>query len=115
MTYEEKIQWLYDIEQIKRLKHRYCSFCDDNYKAEEISALFTENGIWEGGIFGRAEGRSAIYEFFKKIPSQVSFANHYVTNPIIDITGDSATGKWDLWEPIGNGEEAKCTLARCEV
>ena len=31
MNQEQKVQWLYDIEQIKQLKHRYCAFCDQQY------------------------------------------------------------------------------------
>ena len=105
MTHEQQIQWLYDVEQIKQLKHRYCGFCDENYNPEGISALFTEDGIWEGGTFGRAHGRAAIYEFFSNVSKQVSFANHYVTNAIIDINGDSAAGRWDLWQPMVMGEK----------
>jgi hypothetical protein len=46
--------------------------------------LFTEDGVWDGGPFGRAEGREGIREFFGEVSKQVSFANHYVTNPIIE-------------------------------
>ena len=100
MNDSEKIQWLYDIEQIKQLKHRYCAFCDEQYNPEGIASLFTEDGVWDGGSFGRAEGRVGIRQFFGEVSKQVSFANHYVCNPIIEIDGDAATGRWDLWQPM---------------
>ena len=100
MNHEQKVQWLYDIEQIKQLKHRYCAFCDQQYDPEGIASLFTDDGVWEGGPFGRAETRDGIREFFADVSNQVDFANHYVSNPIIEVEGDSATGRWDLWQPM---------------
>ena len=100
MNEAAKIQWLYDIEQIKQLKHRYCAYCDDNYNPDGIAGLFTADGVWDGGPFGRAETRTGIRDFFADVSNQVSFANHYVCNPIIEIDGDSATGRWDPWQPM---------------
>ena len=55
-TLEERLQRIEDIEAIRLLKHRYCAFCDDNYDADGIAALFTENAVWDAGPFGRNEG-----------------------------------------------------------
>ncbi len=52
----EKIQWPFDIEQIKQLKHRYCAYCDEQYDPDGIASLFTEDGVWDGGPFRLAEG-----------------------------------------------------------
>jgi hypothetical protein len=100
MTESEKIQWLYDVEHIKQLKHRYCAFCDDDYNPQGIAGLFSEDGVWDGGAFGLAETRAGIAAFFAETSEVVSFANHYVCNPIIDIDGDKASGRWDLWQPM---------------
>ncbi len=105
MTHEDRVQWLYDVERIKQLKHRYCAFCDEGYDPEGIASLFTENGVWEGGPFGRAETRAGIREFFAAISGQVAFANHYVSNPVIEVDGDRASGRWDLWQPMVMGDE----------
>ena len=56
--------------------------------------LFTEDGVFETDAFGTHEGRDAI-RALRHLP----FAVHYVMNPIIDIDGDTATGKWLLLEP----------------
>ena len=104
-----------DIEQIKQLKHRYCACCDERYDPDGIAALFTEDGVWDGGPFGRAEGREGFREFFREVSNQVDFANHYVTNPIIEIDGNSATGCWDLWQPMVMAPDPAAPLARGEI
>src|SRR5262245_11383232 len=42
-----------DIEAIKILKARYGYYCDDSYNPDGISSLFVEDGVWDGGQFGR--------------------------------------------------------------
>ena len=112
-TLEEKVQRLVDIEDIKILKHRYAKFCDDNYNSIEISNLFVEDGIWDGGDLGFAEGREAIKEMFRVTPALVKYALHSVSNPIIEVAGDEATGYWYLWQPmvINPGDQALWLIA----
>ena len=100
MEDSEKLQWLVDIEEIKQLKHRYCAFCDEGYDPDGIAGLFLDEGVWDGGPFGRYEGRAAIHKFFSDVSNSISFANHYVTNHMIEVDGDSASGRWDLWQPM---------------
>jgi hypothetical protein len=102
MNDSEKLQWLYDVEQIKQLKHRYCAYCDEGYDPDGIASLFVLDGVWDGGLFGCFEGRDAIHGFFSGASKLISFANHYVTNPVIEVDGDTATGRWDLWQPMVN-------------
>ncbi len=97
---EANVQRLVDIEDIKILKRRYARFCDDNYNPEGIASCFTEDGVWDGGALGFAEGRAGIIEFFKAAPSLVSYAIHYTTNPVIEVDGDKAEGTWYLWQPM---------------
>ncbi|HTY56039.1 MAG TPA: nuclear transport factor 2 family protein [Candidatus Binataceae bacterium] len=96
---EERIQRIEDIEAIRKLKARYCAFCDNGYDAHGLAALFTEDAVWDGGAFGYFEGRKAIHDFFAGISKRLSFAMHYVMNPLIDVEGDHATGRWYLFEP----------------
>jgi limonene-1,2-epoxide hydrolase len=113
-----RLQRLEDIENIKQLKARYCAFCDDNYNPEGVASLFTEDGVWDGGQLGQAEGRQAIIEFFQRAPSAFSFAIHHVMNPIIEIQSDTATGRWYLFQPLvrksGNREAAMWLAGRYE-
>lgn len=100
MENTDKLQWLYDIECIKQLKARYCAFADQDYDPDGIASLFVEDGFWDGGPFGRHQGRAAIHAFFTGVSKVISFVDHYATNPLIDVDGDRATGRWDLWAPI---------------
>ncbi len=103
----QQLQWLVDIEQIKQLKARYAAACDDDYAPDRIAELFTEDAIWDGGMMGYAEGREGIRKFFANASDIVGFAVHGVSNPLIEITGDTATGSWYLLQPmVLNGSEA---------
>jgi hypothetical protein len=97
---EKTVQRLADIEDIKQLKARYAAACDDDYNPDKLAPLFAEDAIWDGSILGYAEGREAIHEFFSASSSLVPFAVHQVSNPLIEIDGDTATGQWYLWQPM---------------
>ncbi len=62
-----RIQVLEDIEAIKELKAHYCYLCDASYDTDGIANCFVENGVWDGGEFGRFDGREAIRNFFAKV------------------------------------------------
>lgn len=94
----KRIQVLEDIEAIKRLRARY-SLHIDSGEWDEVADLFTRDAVWEGGPVGHYEGQDAIRTFMRAIPELVSFALHYVTNPLIEVNGDEATGHWYLLEP----------------
>lgn len=97
---ETTVARLAAIEDLKQLKARYCAFCDDHYNPDGIANLFVEDGVWDGGKeFGRHVGRTAIRSFFAGISGQILFAAHLVMNPIINVQGDRATGRWRLIMP----------------
>jgi SnoaL-like domain len=87
---------LEDVEEIKQLKARYAAACDNNYDADAIAALFTEDAVWDGGSLGLAEGHAP--EFFP-------FAIHNVMNPVIEVDGDRATAQWYLLQPATMAKE----------
>jgi len=111
MNDAEKLQWLFDVENIKQLKHRYCAYCDEGYDPDGICSLFIEDGVWDGGLFGRHAGHAEIHAFFSGLSKLISFVNHYAINPIIEVDGDAATGRWDLWCPmVSEPETTACWL-----
>src|SRR5262247_26892 len=97
---ERRIRRLEDLEEIKQLKARYAAHCDANYDADALAELFTADAVWDGGILGRSEGREAIRQFFRGSSQRISFAIHNMLNPIIEVTGDTATGTWYLRRPV---------------
>jgi len=41
----QPIQTLESIEAIKKLKARYCALCDNQYDADGLATLFTEDAV----------------------------------------------------------------------
>jgi SnoaL-like domain len=93
-----RVQNLEDIEAIKRLKARYCGYCDNGYEPDGIASLFTEEAVWDGGVFGKSVGREAIRKFFQGASKLLPFALHYVMNPIIEVNGNTGKGTWYLFQ-----------------
>jgi ketosteroid isomerase-like protein len=96
---ERRLQALEDAEAIRNLKARYAALCDDQYDADGIAALFTEDALWESPALGRFEGREAIRGFFRGASGIFSFAIHYSLNGHIKVDGDSARARWYLFMP----------------
>ena len=100
-TLEEKIQYLYDVEQIKRLKYQYCRYNDGGWAGQPLSHqgpsadLFTEDGVWDGSPIVVAKGREEIRKLFANF-ANLPMAYHSVLNPMIDIEGDFAKAHWHL-------------------
>jgi len=111
----QHIQKQEDIEAIKKLKARYCLYVDTG-EPDKVADLFVEHAVWDGGVVGRYEGREAIRAFMRNLPQLLSFALHYVMNPLIEVRGDRATGQWYLLEPctMVKGNQAVWGTARYE-
>lgn len=97
---EQRIARLEAIEEIKQLKARYCEICDDDHNPERIASVFAPDGIWEGAGFGKAQGHEAIRELFRSFQKLISFSQHNVMNPQIQVDGDRATGSWYFLGPF---------------
>lgn len=96
---EDKVRYLLDIEEIKQLIYRYCRHNDGGWPEQPLSHqgpaadLFAEDGVWDGSPVTVAEGREEIRKLFESFAA-LPMAYHAVTNPIIEIDGDHATGHW---------------------
>ena len=100
-TPEERIQILEDIESIKKLKASYCYWADagiagDASQMDALIAHFTEDEPWaDFGPFGLHKGKEAVSTFFKNVVvSTLSYSAHMVCNPIIEVDGSEARGRW---------------------
>src|SRR4029453_13605127 len=101
---EQRGQVLEDINAIRHLKARYAAYCDDQYNPEALTALFTEDAVWESQGLGRFEGWDAIRAFFWGASQLFPFAIHYSLNGQIDVQGDTARAQWYLFMPCTLGE-----------
>lgn len=110
----ERLNRLEDIEAIKVLKARYCEICDDNHDPERIISVFSQDAIWEGRGIGRAEGHAEIQQLFRGFQQAISFSQHMVMNPVIEVNGEHATGRWYFFGPftMRDGNRAVWQAAR---
>ena len=109
-TLEERIRGLEAVEEIKRMKAHYARCADAKYTedhrrkpqdeidriARDQVSIFTEDAVWDNGLFGRFEGKTAIWEFLRATPWK--FSVHMYMNPLIEVRGETATGSWVIWE-----------------
>lgn len=114
MDIEQRIGRLEDLEAVKQLKARYCEICDDDHNPDRIVSIFAEDGIWEGLGIGRAQGHAEIRKLFEGFQKLISYSQHMVMNPIIEVDGDRAQGTWYLFGmfTFREGNQAKWQGAR---
>jgi hypothetical protein len=99
---ELRVRLLEDIEEIRKLKARYCRFQDGGWAEHgpthmgPSADLFVEDGVFDGRpLMPLAEGREAIRTLFLNYRA-VPFALHHVMNPLIEVQGDHGEGHWHL-------------------
>jgi len=111
---EQRIGRLEDLEAIKQLKARYCEICDDDHNPDRITSVFSQDAVWEGRGIGRAQGHAEIRELFEGFQKLMSYSQHMVMNPIIEVDGDHARGTWYFFGTFTfyEGNQAKWQAAR---
>jgi hypothetical protein len=111
---ERRITRIEDLESIKQLKARYCEICDDDHNPDRITTIFTEDGIWEGRGIGKAKGHGEIRKLFEGFQKMMSYSQHMVMNPVIEVDGNSAHGTWYFFGTFTfyEGNQAKWQAAR---
>ena len=97
---------------IQNLKARYAQLVDERYvrgsvasseivavRAEAIAALFTEDGVWDGGpALGVSRGRAEIATRMRAPTLQFSW--HFFLKSQIEVHApDRATARWDILSP----------------
>jgi hypothetical protein len=106
----QDLQELADIVAIQQLKALYAKCADEKYTddherkpqaeidriAWEQCSVFTEDALWDGGPFGVLRGRQAIYDSLRLGPWK--FGLHHYLSPLIEVKGDTARGRWMLWQ-----------------
>jgi hypothetical protein len=92
---EAKIQRLQDVEDIKTLRYKYAYGANIvDGQAGDLKAfgeLFAEDGTWDVGL-GVATGPAEVEAMMRALTVQWQAAMHYMLNPVVEVTGDRATG-----------------------
>jgi hypothetical protein len=99
------------VQAIQNLKARYAQLVDERYvrgkvapeekvaaAAEQIAALFSEDGVWDGGpALGVSIGRAEIAARMRA--PTLAFSWHFFLKPRIHVDGDRARARWDILSP----------------
>ncbi|MBW2616372.1 MAG: nuclear transport factor 2 family protein [Deltaproteobacteria bacterium] len=103
----DRVKRLEDIEAIKKLQTEYAYF-NDTLDYDKLSDLFVEDITGEYGPKAKFGNKSELILLLKGIRDKykVTMMCHHMTTPIIELSGDSATGIWYLFGPFtGKGPE----------
>ena len=89
MTASEKS----DYQQIVELTHRY-AWCVDMRDVDGMVALYTEDAIFDTSHIGLNDlrGHDGVRHFFNYIMKMTTANSHHISNHIINIDGNRATG-----------------------
>lgn len=107
---DARLRIIEDLAELKRLRAMYSLYLDGGYdhethwRASELADLFIEDGLWKSGpieFHGREEIREGLVGMSGTNYPEFRFAMHMTMNPIIEINGDTATGRYQAIVPIG--------------
>ena len=107
-----RVAKLEDINEIQRLQADYAAACDDLYNPDRLCALFTADGVWDGGEqLGRFAGHDELHSFFGGAKDSFTWALHFMVAPSIVVADDrhTASGSWYLLEPATLRDESGST------
>jgi hypothetical protein len=108
---ERRLDAAESVLAIQEMKARYADLVDARFErgavvatdrldalAHQAAALFTEDGVWDGGpVLGVARGREEIAA--RLAAPTLVFSRHFFMAPRIDAVDDTATGRWQLLSP----------------
>ena len=90
-----------DLHALHTLKYRYAEAVDrcvddpSDATVAVVVELFTADATADYGQFGSYQGPEALATFFRDVlPSIASWTRHFMLNPIVELDGARATGRW---------------------
>jgi ketosteroid isomerase-like protein len=94
MSLEDRIRRLEYREAIKELRAEYC-YRVDSRDWDGYAALFTEDANLDFGPAGTYDGRTEVRAFVEDVVgAEHPFLAHMVHNPVIEVDGNIAAGRW---------------------
>lgn len=93
------VRRLADVDEIHRLKARYCAACDDDHDGDAAAALFVPGGTWSttlGDTFCADPDQLRAHFGQIRASGRIRASTHMVTNPLVDVDGDRATARWSF-------------------
>lgn len=100
MSIEERLRRLEARGAIRELRAKYCYVVDER-EWEKLNDLFTDDAVLDFGAMGVYEGRQGLERFATEfVDEQLQASAHLVANPMIEVDGNEATGRWYVNAPI---------------
>ena len=97
---EKRVQAIEDLEEIKKLHHKYINLMD-HLKYEEVLDLFTEDATSEVRNSGIKRGRKEMSEIYigilAKNRGDTRYDAHLAIEPDITVDGNTAKGNWLIY------------------
>ncbi len=97
-----RVATLEALSSLQDVMSRYARFADlalgspSHEHAVALADLFTDDATADyGPFFGSFSGRAALINAFENIlPAGTRWSAHYVVNPLLEVSGDTAQGTW---------------------
>jgi ketosteroid isomerase-like protein len=89
-----KIQWLIDVEEIRTLMSKYCHGIDKR-EEDTFMSIWAADGVYELPR-GQTSGLEGIRQLLYKVWREVPKCHHHITNPLVEVHGDTATARSDV-------------------
>lgn len=100
MTDTDRLQRLETREQLKELRAKYCYHVDEQ-NWEPFYELFVPDPTLDFGGMGVYEGQEGLERFAAEfVEAQLESSAHMLSNPILEIDGNEATGRWYVESPL---------------
>jgi ketosteroid isomerase-like protein len=102
MSLEERVRRLEDIEAIKDVTARYAAAVNKGWDGETVDvsampSILAQDVRWESEDTGvSAVGLDAIMAGLPESTAMVDLSMHSFLNPVIEVGGDQAAGRWLL-------------------
>ncbi|MFV0494606.1 nuclear transport factor 2 family protein [Mycobacterium sp.] len=92
-----------DVEAIKRVKYRYLRAMDTKHWDDFADTLTEDVKGDYGSSVGKElhfDNRADLVGYLREALGSGVITEHRVTHPVIDVTGDTATGTWYLQDRV---------------
>lgn len=109
MSLEQKIEELEALEAIRTLMAKYCHGID-KHDPETFMSIWAEDSEYNLPR-GEGKGIDGVRALVEKVWTQVPQCHHHITNPVIDVDGDAAVAKTDVFYFRQTDDDLYCLLS----
>jgi ketosteroid isomerase-like protein len=90
-----------DVQALTNLKSQYCRFLDTKDFPAMCGLMTDDVTVTYGGGAITLTGREAVQAYMEKaLSDQGILTQHLVSNPELEVSGDTATGRWSLVDTV---------------